>query len=296
MKPESLSFIIYSLFIISCTNQSNKSDTFINNSDSITRTNTVYHTGVYIADEMPEFPNGGNRTMMKFISDNLQYPNEAKEQKKQGKVVVQCIINEDGTVTQTKILKGVHPSLDKEALRIISIMPKWSAGKLKGKTVAVKYAIPIIFKLAENETINHSTSNQIPINKSIKYDFNISKKEKLPENFIGMTVQMKTEKKVYLTNLQFITIIVDNPTDIPLSFGRSWEIQIWDNNKWTTPEIKKVLCWTDEALATQETFIRYYLTFPIGEFYKLKIGKYRILKTFYQNSDVVNLMSEFDIR
>lgn len=296
MKPKSLFFIIFSLFIISCTNQSKKSDTFTNNSDSITRTNTTYNIEVYMVDEMPEFPNGGNRAMMKFISDNLQYPNEAKKQKKQGKVVVQFIINEEGAVTQPKIRVSVHPSLDKEALRIVSIMPKWSAGKLKGKTVAVKYTIPIIFKLAENETINHSTNNQIPINKSIKYDFNISKKEKLPETFIGMTVQMKTEKKVYPINLQFITIIVDNPTNAPLSFGRSWEIQIWDNKKWTTPEMKKVLCWTDEALAARETFIRYYLTFPIGEFYRLKIGKYRILKTFFQDSNMLNLMSEFEIR
>lgn len=97
-----------------------------------------------MADEMPEFPNGGNQAMMKFISDNLQYPNEAKKQKKQGKVVVQFIINEEGAVTQPKIRVSVHPSLDKEALRIVSIMPKWSAGKLKGKTVAVKYTIPII--------------------------------------------------------------------------------------------------------------------------------------------------------
>ena len=103
-------------------------------------------------DIPPEFPKG-NKAVLDFIYDNLQYPSEALEKKIQGKVVIQVVIDESGSITQPKILKSISPSLDKEALRIVSIMPKWKAGKLNGVPVKVKMAFPVIFKLPNDDNV-----------------------------------------------------------------------------------------------------------------------------------------------
>lgn len=94
----------------------------------------------------PEFP-GGNQALFQFIAKNIIYPVSAKEEGIQGKVYVQFIIDNDGNVTKPQILRGVNPLLDREALRVISTMPKWKPGYQSGKPVLVKYIIPIIFKL-----------------------------------------------------------------------------------------------------------------------------------------------------
>ena len=104
--------------------------------------NTVYH----VVEEMPEFP-GGFKALRDFIDNKIQYPAEAQKVKTQGRVIVQIIIDKNGSATQPKVIKSVSSSLDKEALRIIKMLPKWKPGKLRGKTVAVYYIIPITFKL-----------------------------------------------------------------------------------------------------------------------------------------------------
>lgn len=108
-------------------------------------------TDIYqIAEVMPEFPNGLD-ALFNFISDNLKYPSDALEKGMQGRVVVQVVVNEDGSVTRPQILKSISPSLDKEALRIVSIMPKWKPGTQDGIPVKVKYTFPITFKLPNND-------------------------------------------------------------------------------------------------------------------------------------------------
>ncbi|MFK2174792.1 energy transducer TonB [Bacteroides fragilis] len=89
--------------------------------------------------------------MLDFIYDNLKYPSDALEKGIQGRVIVGVVIDENGSVAQPKILKSISPSLDKEALRIVSIMPKWKAGKLNGVPVKVKMSFPVIFKLPNDD-------------------------------------------------------------------------------------------------------------------------------------------------
>jgi protein TonB len=100
----------------------------------------------YIVEVMPEFP-GGDSELRKFISRSVQYPEVAKQNGIQGKVYVTFVVEKDGSVARMKVARGVDPSLDKEALRVVSSLPKWTPGKLKGRAVAVSYTVPISFVL-----------------------------------------------------------------------------------------------------------------------------------------------------
>ena len=95
---------------------------------------------------MPEFP-GGQQEMMKFINENLKYPEQAKKDGIQGVVVIQFIVNRNGKVENTKIMRSVNPLLDEEAERVIKSSPNWVPGKQGGKAVDVFFTLPIRFKL-----------------------------------------------------------------------------------------------------------------------------------------------------
>lgn len=91
----------------------------------------VDENGVYfVAEKMPEFP-GGQEALMKYLSMNVRYPTEAQKNRIGGRVIVQFVITEDGSITQEKIVRGVEASLDTEALRVVRQMPKWSPGMEK---------------------------------------------------------------------------------------------------------------------------------------------------------------------
>ena len=96
-----------------------------------------------VVEEMPTF----NGNLNQWLAENMKYPSEAVKNKEQGRVVVQFIISEEGEVMEPKIIRSVSPSLDKEALRVVSSMPKWNPGKANGKPVAVHYMLPVSFKL-----------------------------------------------------------------------------------------------------------------------------------------------------
>ena len=100
----------------------------------------------YVIDEKPEFP-GGVEAMMKYLAINSRYPEIAKEKGISGKVLMQFIINEDGTVSDVKVIRGISPSIDKEAIRVIKSMPKWKPGYQDGKPVKVSFQVPIGFTL-----------------------------------------------------------------------------------------------------------------------------------------------------
>jgi len=104
-----------------------------------------------VVEVMPAFP-GGNEELMKFILGNLRYPSIAKEKNIQGKVIVRFIITETGDVKDIEVLRAADPALDKEAVRVVSLLPKWSPGKQNGKNVNVYYTLPIVFKLQGAET------------------------------------------------------------------------------------------------------------------------------------------------
>ena len=100
-----------------------------------------------VVENMPSFP-GGN--VQKWISKNVKYPVLAMENGIQGKVFVQFVIERDGSITDVKVVRGVDSSLDKEAIRVVKAMPKWTPGKQRGKAVRVSFTLPINFQLSNS--------------------------------------------------------------------------------------------------------------------------------------------------
>ena len=100
-----------------------------------------------VVEQMPEFI-GGQAELMKFLAENVHYPEAAYKVGKQGRVIVTFIVEADGSVSNAKIVKKVSDELDAEALRVIGTMPKWKPGMQNGKAVRVKYTIPITFRLS----------------------------------------------------------------------------------------------------------------------------------------------------
>ena len=99
-----------------------------------------------LLDEKPEYP-GGMKELVKFIQQSILYPPVALQKKTQGRVWIEGIIDTDGKIIQPKVVYGADSLLDKEALRVIKMMPKWKPGKQRGKPVRVKYTVPVTFKL-----------------------------------------------------------------------------------------------------------------------------------------------------
>ncbi len=104
-----------------------------------------------VVEDMPKFP-GGNKAMYAFLGENIKYPDVAKQEGYQGKVFVTFVVEKDGSVSNVKLVRGVHESLDKEAMRVIKIMPKWEPGTQRGKAVRVQYTLPIKFTLDKGKS------------------------------------------------------------------------------------------------------------------------------------------------
>jgi TonB family protein len=101
-----------------------------------------------IAEAAPVY-NGGDKAMRKFLQSNIKYPSKAKDDGVQGTVFVRFVVEKNGVVDDVVVSKGVHPLLDAEAKRVVSVMPKWTPGKQKGKPVAVQYTLPVRFQIVD---------------------------------------------------------------------------------------------------------------------------------------------------
>lgn len=99
-----------------------------------------------VVEEMPEFP-GGMGALLPYLAKAIKYPVIAQENGIQGRVSCRFTINKDGSIVDAEVIRGVDPSLDKEAIRVISAMPKWKPGKQRGKAVRVSYTVPVTFRL-----------------------------------------------------------------------------------------------------------------------------------------------------
>ena len=99
-----------------------------------------------LVETMPEFP-GGPAELMKWLSTNIKYPTKAHDKGIQGRVIVQFVVNKDGSIVEPTILRSVDPYLDREAIRVVKAMPKWKPGTQRGEPVRVKFTLPIGFKL-----------------------------------------------------------------------------------------------------------------------------------------------------
>ena len=113
-------------------------------------------------ERMPEFP-GGVDAMMEYLQKELRYPESAKEKGIQGRVTVQFIIDKEGNVTNSKVTRSVDKDMDAEAIRLVKAMPKWKPGMQKGKAVAVKYTVPVVFRLEGGKTVN----SQVTVNSKV---------------------------------------------------------------------------------------------------------------------------------
>ncbi|MBQ9386680.1 MAG: energy transducer TonB [Bacteroidaceae bacterium] len=99
-----------------------------------------------VVEDMPEFP-GGTAALLEYLRKNIKYPAICRENNIQGRVIVSFVVNKDGAIVDPEVVKSVNPSLDKEAVRVISNMPPWKPGKQRGKPVRVKYTVPVNFRL-----------------------------------------------------------------------------------------------------------------------------------------------------
>jgi len=114
-------------------------------------------------EEMPQFP-GGTQKLFEYLSANVRYPKEAEDKCLQGRVVTTFVVEKDGSITDAKIVRGIDPALDAEALRVVNSMPNWIPGKQDGEPVRVKYTIPITFHLVGGETT--PTDNEHKVNQT----------------------------------------------------------------------------------------------------------------------------------
>ena len=99
-----------------------------------------------VVEENPSFP-GGQGALMQWLRDNIKYPVIAAENGIEGRVIVQFVVSKTGSISGVTVVRGVDPSLDKEAVRVVSAMPNWTPGKQNGTTVNVRYTLPVTFKL-----------------------------------------------------------------------------------------------------------------------------------------------------
>ena len=99
-----------------------------------------------VVEQMPLFP-GGDAALMGYLRDNIHYPTVAAENGVQGRVVVGFVVERDGSITDVNVLRSVDPSLDREAVRVVKSMPRWTPGKQNGSAVRVKYQVPVTFRL-----------------------------------------------------------------------------------------------------------------------------------------------------
>ena len=99
-----------------------------------------------VVEQMPMYP-GGDAALMQYLSSNIHYPAVAAENGVQGRVVVGFVVEKDGSITDVNVMRSVDPSLDREAMRVVKSMPRWTPGKQNGSAVRVKYQVPVTFRL-----------------------------------------------------------------------------------------------------------------------------------------------------
>jgi protein TonB len=106
---------------------------------------------IYSVVEVPPSYTGGEEKLMEYLTTNISYPDKAKEKMIEGIVYISFIVNEDGSISDVKVLKSLESSCDKEALRVVKNMPNWIPGKMKNKKVPVQYNLPIKFKISDSK-------------------------------------------------------------------------------------------------------------------------------------------------
>ena len=99
-----------------------------------------------VVEQMPEYP-GGFQALFEYLGQNVKYPEDAEKQKVEGRVLANFVVETDGSISNVEVIKPAFPSLDAEAVRVLSAMPKWTPGMQSGKVVRVRFTVPINFSL-----------------------------------------------------------------------------------------------------------------------------------------------------
>lgn len=163
-----------------------------------------------VVEKMPEFP-GGMAELMKYLNSNIKYPVEAHKAGIQGRVVVSFVVNKDGTVKDAKIVRSVDKSIDAEALRVISAMPKWLPGYQDGKAVKVRYTVPVTFRLTgESGKVQSTGAGNDNTNVKISSDnnnVNISFKDTRYYVINGVHVDAAEVKKISADKIKEIVVL-----------------------------------------------------------------------------------------
>lgn len=163
-----------------------------------------------VVEKMPKFP-GGGAELMKYLSSNIKYPVEAHKAGIQGRVVVSFVVNKDGTVKDAKIVRSVDKSIDAEALRVISAMPKWQPGYQDGKVVSVRYTVPVTFRLTgESRKVQSTEAGNDNINVKMSSDnnnVNISFKDTRYYVINGVHVDAAEVKKISADKIKEIVVL-----------------------------------------------------------------------------------------
>ena len=150
-------FALFMLGNMSCTSEKKQADESVKEQSVVPASDSVAapvaaevpetQDSVYtVVEQMPEFPGGVNK-LLDFISQNLQYPASAMESCIQGRIIVQFVIEKDGSVSNIKVIRGIEPACDAEAVRVVKLMPKWTPGKQNGEPVRCEYTLPVTFRL-----------------------------------------------------------------------------------------------------------------------------------------------------
>ena len=233
----------------------------------------------HLPDQYPEYP-GGMKKLKEQIENSIQYPEGARKKGIEGRVIVQFFVDEKGKVIEPQVLKSVEPSLDKEALRIVSMLPTWKPGTWKGKPVKVKYTVPVLFKLEETEpkkkedsTVSEPTILGLqPIPKDIP-----SGKRMNPDS-----LTMTTEFAYYPLSATQVNVFIHNHSHRMYTCGDEYSLAFYNEGlqKWeplpTNPIIEDML-WMlhpDYHPSRLQTIELYTSEIPN------RPGNYRIYKTF----------------
>ena len=119
----------------------------------------------------------------------------------------------------------------------------------------------------------------------------------LSDEYKNKTISMWAEHTIYRENTQAINVFVANPTNVTLSFGRKWDMHVWNGSKWVSPKAKfSPFIWKDDEIAIPKGMLLYCFRFPVGRYYHLPKGKYRISKSFHAKRKNIELNAEFEIK
>ena len=140
-----LTLPVFALLILLNTQCDNTKPNEEKKSVPATEVETIQDSIHRVTEVMPQYPGGPNE-MMRYIQENIKYPQSAKDNKIEGRVYVSFVVEKDGSITNAAVMRGIDKECDAEALRVVSSMPKWTPGQHKGENVRTQFTIPIYYK------------------------------------------------------------------------------------------------------------------------------------------------------